>query len=1735
MKPERWFSALPSIDLNGAARDGSAGPLPPPLFLMAALTNKIMKCAGALTAAVTATAFSLPARAQTITPAAPDTISNTATVEWDSGDDRLSRPSNNVIIPVTRAPPPLPNSIQLFHFGNGNGSQGISLPSTMCLGNGGARRVAVGGAFDIYNTDPAPILPTTAIRAGEPLVIQVNASGNNVDPGAVDSFESTITTQNGDTERVTMTETAANSGIFRAIVNTAALPQVPVQGDCILTVRPGDTLNFALDLGSTPIGTATVDILVDPFGLTFDSGDGVPVTGTRVTIVDAATGQPAQVFGDDGISAFPSSLITGTTVTDASGASYVFDDGFYRFPFLRPGTYRLVVSPPTPYSSPSAATPAEISLLTRPDGGRFVISDGSYGGIITLSDPAPVRVDVPLDRPGGALAISKSTSTVTAMPGDIVQYRIQVRNPDRLRNSGPVTVTDQFPNSVRYRANSMRYNGIPVTPSVIADASQFSVALPPLAGGQEALLTYLGEVRQDALPGNAINIATARDNRGTTSNTSDAAIRIIRDGITERYTIVGRITEGGCTLDPRKDKGIQGVRVMLEDGTYTVTDPDGRYHFEGVIPGIHVVQVDPSTFPLDQKPVDCAQNTRSAGSAISRFVEGRGGSLKRADFRAVTTDARQDLRAKTMPLPPVATDPEAAGADRDWFEGQEPGIGFVFPETGHNPRGKAIRVVFKHLPRQKIELSVNGKAVDGLNFDGAKKSPDGKSRIATWRGIAIADGMNTLQARVLDNDGNLLQTVDHTVYFADAAINAQLLKERSVLLADGVTRPRLAIRLTDRTGRPIQHGATGDFSVTDPHRPAVEIDAQQASQLSGLERAAPVWRVHGDDGVAYIELEPTTASGTVAISFNFQDGKIERAQRIESWLDPGERPWTVVGFAAGTVGFNRLEEGLEALADTDDDVSVDGRIALYAKGRVTGKWLMTMSYDSDKKEDDQRFGGVIDPRRYYTVYADRAEQRYDAASIRKLYLKLERPQFYALFGDYQTGIDEPELSRYQRAFNGIKAEYRSDTMQAQVFAADTPYRHRREEIQGNGLSGPYALAARDIIANSEHIVLETRDRLRSDRIVESRALIRHIDYDIDYLAGTLRFREPILSRDSDSNPQFIVADYEVDGIGARVNNAGGRVKLTNKSGKLQVAATVIHDETDTSKTDLIGTDVRYRPDARTEIRAEFAGSRGKERSGSTRADAGGATAWLVEAEHHGEKADVLAYVRRQSARFGVGQSNQAEIGTRKFGVDTRYRLSDKLSVSAIAYQEDYIETGARRRAGSTELEYRNGNTSVRAGLTHADDQLADGTRNRSTLARIAGTQKITEKLELNAQTEFALGGQDESIDFPARHKIGARYAINKDINLVAGYEIAKGENIDARTARIGFDLAPWAGGRVLASANQQDISEFGGRTYAAYGLAQSFKLNDKWSLDFTVDGNETLRGFARTDVLNPAHPVASGGFLGSDGSLTEDFLALTAGATYHGERWSWTGRAEWRDADTNKRYGVTVATMRQIGEGKAFGGALNYFRAKQDGGATTTTAAAEISWAHRPSDSQWSILNKTEFRHDAVTNAVAGLPGPIGGAALLVNGDAKSNRVINSLSVNYTPIDEDGDRSSGTFIERGEYGLFWGTRYSTDRFGADDVKGWSNVVGADLKFDLSDIVDVGASGTARIGTGGKNIAYSGGPTVTIAPMKNANITLGYNFLGFEDRDFEDSRYTRSGPFVTFKLKFDQTTFEGLGL
>ena len=90
--------------------------------------------------------------------------------------------------------------------------------------------------------------------------------------------------------------------------------------------------------------------------------------------------------------------------------------------------------------------------------------------------------------------------------------------------------------------------------------------------------------------------------------------------------------------------------------------------------------------------------------------------------------------------------------------------------------------------------------------------------------------------------------------------------------------------------------------------------------------------------------------------------------------------------------------------------------------------------------------------------------------------------------------------------------------------------------------------------------------------------------------------------------------------------------------------------------------------------------------------------------------------------------------------------------------------------------------------------------------------------------------------------------------LIGSYEIADGDAIDARTARVGFELAPWAGARIALTGNFQDIAEYGPRSFAAFGLSQSFVISEHWSVDFTVDAPDAGRRVDPARVLNPLHP-----------------------------------------------------------------------------------------------------------------------------------------------------------------------------------------------------------------------------------------------------------------------------------------
>ncbi|MFV0644920.1 MAG: hypothetical protein ACK5NN_10550 [Sphingomonadaceae bacterium] len=1672
-------------------------------------------------------------------------VSNTATARWDAGGSAAQISSNTVEFSVVNPQStlttyvPLPGAGQQFNLSNNYCASGGSGG-----GSGGS-----GGGFGAQT----PVTPSSTIHPGQLLIMQVNSPLANIDPTGIDQIDLEIRSDAGDVEQIRAFETAENSGSFVGAIETTLAGPGMVENNCILSIRENDHIRIVAATGNQQsLLTGEVDARADPYGIVFDSRDGSAVNGARVTIIDNATGQPARVFAFDGVTPYPSTVISGSSASDSAGNVFPVGDGEYRFPLMALGSYRIVVEPPAPYEAPSDATPAALAMLTHPGGGAFEITDASYGRVFELVSLDPLRIDIPVDAPGGMVSVDKMASLETATPGEPVVYTVIVRNRDAHFPTTPITVTDAASSWLRLEPDSVRVNGAepenPATPN--PGGHGFSLTLDSLAPGASYKVTYAMTVRSDAPPGQAENRFTATTFDGAPVQ-DNAVLRITRDQLTGRMTIIGRIVAGGCTN--RADApGIAGVRVMMEDGSFAITDENGRYHFDGVIPGTHVVRAIESTLPEGSSLTDCERSTRTGGSASSRFVRGQGGSLARADFTANVpqhvyaglqelqlairnkeaapatadqpVDQMEDATGMSGPgsasevgkpaRSEAASSQEAAGANTDWLALGDGPNSFLFPDLGHNPRSSLVRVVIRHRPDQSVVLKADGKDVNPLAFDVRKVSKDKTYAVSIWRGIPLGGTITRLSASIRTADGQEVETLTREVHKSGSAMYAQILPARSNLIADGSSNPVLAVRLTDRHGEPVQSGMSGQVQLDSPYILAAENAARRRQTLSGTVSATSGWQVDGDDGIAYIQLAPTMVSGALHGRFSFTDGDTSREQDFEAWVKPGDLPWTLIGLGELNVGANSIEKEMDRNGNFDSDLGDHGRVAVYAKGQVLGSVLLTMAYDSAKQKTDQRLLGTIDPAAYYTVYGDGSERLYDAASREKLYLRVETSTFYALYGDFETGFEQTDLARYNRTATGVKSEGQFGNVRTSAFVAKVGTRHRRDEIQGEGITGPYRLSNRNIVANSEHVVIEVRDRLRSDIILETHELTRFVDYNIDLLSGTITFVRPLMSRDSGFNPQFAIVDFEVDELGKGEWNAGARATWTDKSGNLRVGATAITDKGDGPRTNLGAVDMRLRVGNNTEIRAE---------AGASRSDGETAKAGQVEVEHTSGSLDVLAYARQTDKDYGVGQQNIADRGLRKMGVDTRVQVSEEIVLTGSAWREESLENESRRTAGEFRATWRGKTTDAYIALAHLADHLADGRDTKSTMLEVGGTQRLLDnKLELTGGISLPLG-QDEAVDLPARYQVGARYSLSTAVRVFGNYEIAKGDLIDARTIKVGAELVPWQGSTISTSLGKQALGADASRTFASWALGQTVQITEKLSVDASIDGNRTLGGgVSVADIFNPEYPVSSGGQLGNSGSLTEDFTSYSLGLNYVTGPWNARVRAEYQDGEFARRKGLKLAAIRQLGDGRVLGGGLTWTRAVADSGQKSEMYDAALTFAWRPASDELAVLGKLEYRGDAVTGAVAGLAGPAGQTSLQVDGDARLRRLLASTSWNWTPRN---DRGWG----RTEVALFTGLRYNFDQVDGYDLSTTSLLGGADLRFGIGELFEVGGRITTRYGMSNGTLSYSFGPEIGYSPVDNLLLSIGYNLTGFRDPDYSAARQTDKGLYATLRFKFDEGT------
>jgi uncharacterized repeat protein (TIGR01451 family) len=225
--------------------------------------------------------------------------------------------------------------------------------------------------------------------------------------------------------------------------------------------------------------------------------------------------------------------------------------------------------------------------------------------------------------------------------------------------------------------------------------------------------------------------------------------------------------------------------------------------------------------------------------------------------------------------------------------------------------------------------------------------------------------------------------------------------------------------------------------------------------------------------------------------------------------------------AFGQVEAHLAEESTHHTYD-DKDVFVQGRGAVYFKGRVSGDWLVkdlffTAHLDTARRTEFEAFyEQVIDPHRDYAVFGDASQPVKDAHARGAFYVLVEADRSKLRVGNIRTNLQGIQLFQYHRSFYGVELDVDQTWAEGwrtrvQGFVSDESRRLApgHDELQGTGGS-LYYLSKRDVVEGSERVALVVRE-INTGLELGRAVLIRDQDYRIAYSDGRLFMKTPVSS------------------------------------------------------------------------------------------------------------------------------------------------------------------------------------------------------------------------------------------------------------------------------------------------------------------------------------------------------------------------------------------------------------------------------------------------------------------------------------------------------------------------------------------------------------------------------------------------------------------------------------------------
>lgn len=1547
--------------------------------------------------------------------------------------------------------------------------------------------------FVPQHSSPLDLFETDRILAGAELFAVLDHAGLNFDGGVIDQVEITLTDAlDGDRETLILIETSEDSGRFVAPFCTCAA--APSQGDGEIYTRPHSRIDAFYQDPWRPereLRDAVFVGPIDPFGTLFDSRTGAPLSGVEITIVDVSTGAPAQVFGVDLQSAYPSTLTTGSTIIDSAGVEYDLDPGQYRFPYVGPGTYRFEVSPPRGYVAPSAVSDEEIQSLAA---GPFSLVAGSRLDAFEIAPGSPLEMDVPLD--GSALIeVQRLGSTDIAALGDALKFTVTASTP--LRGGFHADILDTLPEGLTLVAGSVVINGMegddrteigPRGRNIVFD----DVLIPD---GGSARITYVARIGAAAREGDVLTSSSTAEASGFISNTAFHDLEIEPVFHTDRSILLGQVYANGCEASYLPDLDLSGIRLLLENGRYVETDEAGLFSFRNLTPGTHVVAIDPLSLPAGYEPVLCENSTRRAGRAGSIFVDASGGFAQQA-FLHIAPAENITLRSPRSDEK-VPTQARVHDLNQKWLDRTTMRTGVAFPKPGYLPRTQSLELAVLRKPGHSVQVSLNGATLDNVHRRPALPRSDGSGYLDIWNGAPLKHGINEVHVVIRDMRGEILHEEHVEIGFNDQVRRLEYIREGSQPSTDGHRQPFIVLRATDEDGIPLHPGMRVGLAISSPFAFAGQ-SPQDPETRRTMATVDP-------DGLIRLHLAASRLSGTAQITALAGDARVT----ADVFVSAAERPWVVVGLAEGTaahadIARHMVAPGQRGIADLGP-LQVDGRVSLYAEGVIDGKWLTTLRYDSSINEDNHDFFD-IDPSAQYIVYGDASVEGDAAQSRHALYLRLSSERTDFLYGDFDTEIDEG-LAEYNRRLTGAQVEWRGERLNARAFVARTAQNFLSDSFEANGTSGPFDLEGKDILPFSERVRVETLHRSDRDRIKNEYTLRRGTDYDIDYRTGRIFLAEPLRARDSSLDPNILVVEYEVETSHDEGLIVGTRTEIA-ASDTLTLGLTAVHQD-HISGSDgagqLAGMDLTQQITEALVGRAELAFSH--QQASNTLTEGVFGHAAEISLDWAREDSDASAYLRSQSSNFGIENQDQDATHVISAGITANVTLSEQSRED----EEGNTEILTRRAevAGNVEHDIdRDDLTLSFRGLLHRDSSASTGFTSRgygfelahenrsgaeaaATGLKAIGLSEWTSqdgRLSLSFGQELTLATTDHGRT-PDIGSLEASYILNDRVTLKATNEIAWGDEIQADIMSLGAEISPWSGA-LLDFGTLYASDGAAGAVIGHAGIDQDIALSDIWTLSGGIEHQ------ARLDGGNDG-PVALAGL--SHERIGEGFTTFTLGLDRSSEDWKLASGFEYRLGDVEDVRRIHALATSTLRKDLDFGAKASFLTAENhETGDTEVENRVEASLAWRPLDARFALLDQIILRRESSLGA---------------------DDFALTHSAYYTRELDDGHQIN----------LRHGVKYARQNFDGTSYDDLLNLIGAEYRHNLTEWFDIGAQASILHSAATSTTRQSGGLSLGLTPFENGWLSLGYNFAGFHDEDFSALGYTDEGAYLQFRIKFDRET------